>query len=71
MSVQVYAFSDAGTSVDTESTVTSDVIVATVATVLSSISASIRSAANDGCSIEAINEAQVSAVHVNTDICND
>lgn len=57
--VQVLIFSDAGTEASETSTVTSHVIVETVANVLSSVAATIRAGADDGCSIDAISNAQV------------
>lgn len=57
--MQLYIFSDSGTTVEDNTVVTSHVITETVARVLSSITAELRVAANDGCSIEAINSAQV------------
>ena len=57
--LQLYLFSDSGEEVDDQSVVTSDVIVETIATVLSAISGTIRAGADDGCSLEIINSAQV------------
>lgn len=59
VTVQLYLFSDNGLSVSDNTVVTSHVIEETVATVLSSITGSLRIAANDGCSIDLINEARV------------
>ena len=57
--VQLYLFSDDGTEVSNTSTVTSETIDSTMATVLSSITGTIRAAAEDGCSIDVINAVSV------------
>ena len=57
--LQLYLFSDSGTEVSDTETVTSSVITETIATVLSGITGIIRAGANDGCSLEIINTAQV------------
>ena len=56
--LQFYLFSDGGVE-EQISTVTSDVYVEVVARVLSQITGVIRAGADDGCSIDVINSAQV------------
>lgn len=57
--VQFYRFSDSGTTVTDSADVTSAVITDTVAAALGGITGALSAAANDGCNIGAINDAQV------------